>query len=127
MKCLVLTLLILIFSTGCVLLPRTSSQGNCEGVLRNGLKQGVWTCKDPLWPIISMKAFFNKGFKDGKLELFYPSGVTESISFWKNGMLDGPFKSYFPNGQPHFEMYYTNGVRSAWYYEWNEAGDEIED
>lgn len=74
-----------------------------------------------------MKAFFAAGKKDGRVELFYPSGETESISFWKHGNLDGLFKSYFRNGQREFEMFYQNGVRSENYYEWDIDGNLVED
>lgn len=122
-------ILVLFFSTlnACVLATKFETQNNCEGVLRNGKKEGRWVCTNPETKKIAMIADFAEGKKDGKLEVFYPTGETESISHWRNGIFNGNFKSYFINGQRQFEMYYTNGVRSDWLYEWNTAGEEIGD
>ena len=122
-------ILVLFFSllNACVLAPKFETQNNCTGVLRNGQKQGRWVCKNPETGATIMIAEFANGKKDGKLEMFYPTGQTESISHWSKGFFHGNFKSYFINGQRQFEMHYTNGNRSEWLYEWNQEGELIED
>lgn len=126
MKCLFLVVTFTVIS-GCALVPKFETQGNCQGVLKNGLKQGQWFCKDPQSDTLGMVAFFSDGKKDGRVELFYSEGQTESISYWKNGTLNGLFKTYYKNGQQHLEMYYDNGVMSEWQNEWNQAGELIDE
>lgn len=120
-------ILVLFFSTlnACVLIPKFETRNGCEGVIRNGQKEGRWVCTNPETKRIAMIGEFAEGKKDGKLEVFYPTGETESISHWRKGLFHGNFKSYYPNGQRQYEMYYTNGNRSDWYYEWNSKGEEI--
>lgn len=120
-------LVVCVVISGCALVPKYETQGNCRGVIKNNLKQGQWFCKAQDSDNLGMVAFFSDGKKDGRVELFYSSGETESISYWKNGMLNGLFKSYFKNGQQHFEMYWENGVRSEWLYEWNQAGELVDE
>jgi len=126
MRCLFL-LLFFGFLQSCALVPKFQTVVNCEGVLKYGQKQGQWICRDPATGIMTMKADFADGKKDGRVELFYPTGETQSISHWKHGLYDGNFKSYFKNGQREFEMYFTNGIKSEWWYEWNEKGDLVDD
>ncbi|MFZ3229877.1 MAG: hypothetical protein WA160_06715 [Pseudobdellovibrio sp.] len=111
----------------CVLVPKLTTVGFCDGVLRDQQKQGMWTCRDPKTNQILMKAEFNHGIKNGRVELFYANGKTESLSHWQNGVFDGEFKSYFANGQQQFDMYYNKGVRSEKFYEWDESGESLDD
>lgn len=61
--------------------------------------------------------------KDGKEELYYPSGKLNRVRNWNHGILDGEMIVYFSNGSIYIKASYKNGALVGDYTVYRENGD----
>ena len=61
--------------------------------------------------------------KDGKEELYYPSGNLNRVRNWKRGVLDGEMIVYHSNGNVYIRGNYKNGSLVGEYTVFKDNGD----
>ena len=61
--------------------------------------------------------------KDGKEELYYPSGKLNRVRNWKRGALDGEMIVYHSNGNVYIRGYYKNSSLVGEYTVFKDNGD----
>ncbi len=61
--------------------------------------------------------------KDGKEELYYPSGKLNRTRNWNRGILDGEMIVYYSNGNVYIKANYKNGTLAGDYTVYRENGD----
>jgi antitoxin component YwqK of YwqJK toxin-antitoxin module len=61
--------------------------------------------------------------KDGKEELYYPSGKLNRVRNWKRGTLDGEMIVYHSNGNVYIRGNYKNGSLVGEYTVFKDNGD----
>ena len=61
--------------------------------------------------------------KDGKEELYYPSGKINRTRNWNNGVLDGEMIVYYDNGNVYIKANYKNGSLDGEYTVFKDNGD----
>ena len=63
---------------------------------------------------------YRDGQREGRYEVFYPSGVLRGHGIYENDELNGPYESHYENGELRNKTTYKDGElhgRVEWYYE----------
>jgi len=76
------------------------------GVLKSGVKNGVWTEWYPNGR--RLQETYNNGLLDGAVSLFYKNGQKEWRYTYNNGILDGNYTKWFENGKIEVEGFFES-------------------
>ncbi len=79
-----------------------------EGNYINTKRDSVWTYYSFYNKVVSYRAAYKAGIRNGKTQSFYPNGVIAEEIIWKNDQKEGPWQQYFDNNQLKSSVVYKN-------------------
>ena len=82
--------------------------GGCRGMVKNGMKDGSWTC-DNIHGRLHRKSNYRNGQKHGLWVEYHSNGKLRLKGHYKNGKQDGYWFRYFGSGDLNYIDSFKNG------------------
>ncbi len=96
-----------------------------EGMLHNGLQEGLWITYHAGTPFPAKAASFSGGAYNGPYMEFNERGQLTLRATYKNNKLDGPWGKY-SFGRPEIEAHYKAGELDGGYFEYDSRNGKIQ-